>query len=460
MDCIALPLRLGCLVFLLGTNSSRPIYSYEEHTREKLYLGGDYYSAPAIYVREDGGSWNIYYICRDLLGSITHITNSAGTVVQELSYDAWGRLRNPVNQVAYAPGGEPELFIGRGYTGHEHLPELGLINMNARLYDPALGRFLSPDPYVQMPDFSQNFNRYGYALNNPLKYTDPDGEWIHIVIGAVVGGVINLGIKAYQGKINSWGDGFAAFGIGAAAGAIGAATGGAAFAAAGGAAGGAGGFLAGAAGGAAGTAFSSPVLSMGNSAYFGDPMMTGQQYLLGIAGGALLGGSVNGITALANGRSFMTGNLPSSNAPITPTVSQPAQPAQNTGTQQAQGQTPQSQSNNLPANVDYPPNNGAIGTPETKYLYQGEMVDRFGETTTYSRYLSPEDTPIPSRSLPPNTNLKLHDVFQVVKPFSVQSSTIAPYYGLPGMGTQYVTPLPIQLLVDKGILIRVVIPIP
>jgi hypothetical protein len=43
------------------------------------------------------------------------------------------------------------------------------------MYDPVLGRFLSPDPFVQAPDFSQNFNRYSYCLNNPLKYTDPSG---------------------------------------------------------------------------------------------------------------------------------------------------------------------------------------------------------------------------------------------------------------------------------------------
>ena len=64
----------------------------------------------------------------------------------------------------------------RGYTGHEMLPEFGLINMNGRLYDPVLGRFLSPDNYVQMPDFSQSFNRYAYCINNPLKYNDPSGE--------------------------------------------------------------------------------------------------------------------------------------------------------------------------------------------------------------------------------------------------------------------------------------------
>ena len=184
--------------------------------KEKIYLGGDAYTAPAVAVRE-GGSWNIYYLCRDYLGSITHIATGSGSLVQELSYDAWGRLRNPANQQAYAPDSEPELFFGRGYTGHEHLPQFGLINMNARLYDPALGRFLSPDPYVQAPDFSQNFNRYSYCFNNPLKYTDPTGEWALIddLIVAIVGGVVNVVVNAVQGNVHSWGQGFALFGVGA-----------------------------------------------------------------------------------------------------------------------------------------------------------------------------------------------------------------------------------------------------
>ncbi|SEA33345.1 RHS repeat-associated core domain-containing protein [Porphyromonadaceae bacterium NLAE-zl-C104] len=126
------------------------------------------------------------------MGSITHVANADGSLKQELSYDAWGRLRNPSTQVAYAPGSEPALFLGRGYTGHEHLPWFGLINMNARLYDAALGRFLSPDPYVQMPDFTQNFNRYSYCLNNPLVYIDQDGEsflLLAAIVGAIAGGL-------------------------------------------------------------------------------------------------------------------------------------------------------------------------------------------------------------------------------------------------------------------------------
>ena len=70
----------------------------------------------------------------------------------------------------------PENFLfDRGYTGHEHLDEFGLINMNGRVYDAYLARFLSPDPFVQAPGYGQNYNRYSYVLNNPLKYTDPSG---------------------------------------------------------------------------------------------------------------------------------------------------------------------------------------------------------------------------------------------------------------------------------------------
>ena len=66
--------------------------------------------------------------------------------------------------------------LDRGYTGHEHLQSVALINMNARLYDPMLHRFLGIDNYIQDPTNTQNFNNYGYVLNNPLLYTDPSGN--------------------------------------------------------------------------------------------------------------------------------------------------------------------------------------------------------------------------------------------------------------------------------------------
>jgi RHS repeat-associated protein len=120
-------------------------------------------------------------------------------------------------------------MFDRGFTGHEHLPQFGLINMNSlprqhdegRVYDPFLARFLSPDPFVQAPDYSQNYNRYSYAFNNPLKYTDPDGEWVHLVVGAIIGGVVNWAVNGAE--FNAKGLGY--FGFGALAGALGAGVG-------------------------------------------------------------------------------------------------------------------------------------------------------------------------------------------------------------------------------------------
>ena len=66
--------------------------------------------------------------------------------------------------------------LHRGCMGHEMLNEFNLINMNGRVYDSVLGRFLSPDKYVQEGDNSQNYNSYSYCLNNPLKYADPSGN--------------------------------------------------------------------------------------------------------------------------------------------------------------------------------------------------------------------------------------------------------------------------------------------
>jgi len=91
--------------------------------------------------------------------------------------------------------------------------------MNGRLYDPLVARFLSPDNYVQAPDFTQNFNRYTYCLNNPLKYTDPSGEFAHLVLGAIIGGFINL--ATHLDDVDNAGEFFGYFLIGAAAGAAG-----------------------------------------------------------------------------------------------------------------------------------------------------------------------------------------------------------------------------------------------
>ena len=145
----------------------------DNSTKFILYLGGDAYSAPAILI-SDGEASKLYYLHRDYLGSIVMLTDENGNIAERRHFDPWG-------QVVKVEDGSGKVLQGltlldRGFTGHEHLQTVGLINMNARLYDPVLHRFLQPDNYVQDPFNTQNFNRYGYCLNNPLLYTDQNGE--------------------------------------------------------------------------------------------------------------------------------------------------------------------------------------------------------------------------------------------------------------------------------------------
>ena len=178
---------------------------------ERLYLGGDAYSAPMVYQRSGYGPWTLYNIGRDYQGSITSISDESDGIIAMYRYDPWGRLVD-YSGVPYTPGNEPALFLGRGYTGHEYLPWFGLINANARLYDPLLGRFLSPDPYIQDSGFTQNYNRYSYCLNNPLKYTDESGEIITWNIGS--NGIslgVNFGLFGFGINLG-WGNG-CSFGI-------------------------------------------------------------------------------------------------------------------------------------------------------------------------------------------------------------------------------------------------------
>ena len=157
-------------------------------TREFFYLDGN-----TIAIRENGTVKN-YHAFTDNLGSILSVVDENGTKVFDASYDAWGKQTVTLNTIG----------LHRGYTGHEMLGEFDIINMNGRLYDPVLGRFFSPDNYVQMPDNSQNFNRYSYCLNNPLKYTDSSGDLFGIDDAIIAFAAFNMASSmmqaAFEGK--------------------------------------------------------------------------------------------------------------------------------------------------------------------------------------------------------------------------------------------------------------------
>ncbi len=138
------------------------------------------------------------YLHRDYQGTIIAISNQQRTLVEKRAFDAWGNIA----QITDAQNNNLQQLtvIDRGYTGHEHLQSVGLINMNARLYDAKLHRFLAPDNFVQDQYNTQNFNRYSYVLNNPLSYVDTDGN-NPLLVAAIIGGVIGGVSTAVQGGI-------------------------------------------------------------------------------------------------------------------------------------------------------------------------------------------------------------------------------------------------------------------
>lgn len=117
------------------------------------------------------------YFHTDHLGSISVITDENAMVVERLSYDAWGKRRNP-NGTDDTTGSITSQST-RGFTGEEQLSVAGLVHLNGRVYDPLLARFTSADPTVTDPMNMQGWNRYSYVGNDPLAFTDPNGfSWL------------------------------------------------------------------------------------------------------------------------------------------------------------------------------------------------------------------------------------------------------------------------------------------
>ena len=159
-------------------------YTYDGHNRRVKVAGnGDtryylYSQSGQLLLSEDNGVQTNYiylgskliaedrqatttFIHTDMLGSPVARTNSTGRVESRRHYQPFGDTYEAPNDDI-------------GYTGHKYDNDLGLSYMQARYYDPVIGRFYSNDP-VGFRDVL-SFNRYAYANNNPYKYVDPDGQ--------------------------------------------------------------------------------------------------------------------------------------------------------------------------------------------------------------------------------------------------------------------------------------------
>lgn len=163
------------------------------------YIGGSPYSS-SIVLKSNGTTKEYLYLLKDYQETINAIVNQSGTIIEKRQFDVWGTLIQYANAsgVTTIPTTANGLMLDRGYTSHEHLLGVNIINMNGRIYDHHLHKFLQPDNNIQDFYNTQNYNRYGYVMNNPTKYTDESGEFWQYLVGAL--------FNAYAAGYNSSGD--------------------------------------------------------------------------------------------------------------------------------------------------------------------------------------------------------------------------------------------------------------
>ena len=187
----------------------------EKHT---LFVGGDPYKSNIIYLKnynETNGSYK--FLHKDYIGSILAISDEEGNKLEQRHFDAWGNFTHlqigngavitDKNIIDTTP-----LLVERGYTSHEHFAEVGIIHMNGRLYDPLLRRFLNADENIQDPTNTQNYNKYGYVMNNPLMYNDPSGEFWQFLAIPIVKAVL-FAVVSYTATVLITGAKFTILGL-------------------------------------------------------------------------------------------------------------------------------------------------------------------------------------------------------------------------------------------------------
>ena len=136
----------------------------------------------------------LYFVQKNFQGDIVALVDQNGNVVAKYVYDAWGN-----GKVCNASGTEntSSSFIGNinpfRYRGYYYDVETGLYYLQTRYYEPRAGRFLNADSVDFIaPDLIGGLNLYAYCNNNPVMYSDPEGTFVLVLVGAVAGAVASV----------------------------------------------------------------------------------------------------------------------------------------------------------------------------------------------------------------------------------------------------------------------------
>jgi RHS repeat-associated protein len=392
----------------------------------------------AIHIRSsDGAAPRTWLATQDALGSTDRVVAASGATELATSFEPFGARRGA--SWSGAPTAAELAAAARttrdGFTGHVQLDHLGLVHMGGRVYDPLIGRFLSPDPIVQAPFWSQDLNRYAYAWNNPLSIVDPTGYTEEVPCRSfddVCAQIVVIGKREFPNSFDglsslqlSWlragynGQAASAWerdpcGQDGSAGAC---------------------RLSGRDAGP--PAPVSPVANVAVSPPVGLPER-GSTYYFGKAV-EWIGYTLIAFDLANTATGILAG--PDTGLLGAPLVAVAVNLRQSTGSAGKALQT------------YWPPNRGFMGSPTRGVLKPGTRIDRYG--SELGTFASPAGTPFGARALPPHAASAPLRQYEVLQPLPTRSGTAAPWFGQPGGGMQYEFAQPIETLIEQGFLRRI-----
>ena len=141
------------------------------------------------YKASGSNNYATYYYILNVQGDVIGLLNANGAIAAKYTYDPWGKV------TVQSPNGTANTssaFIGNinplRYRGYYYDNDTGLYYLQSRYYDPAIGRFINADTYTTTDaDGILSSNMFAYCENNPVNRSDPNGEWVHVLVGGLIG---------------------------------------------------------------------------------------------------------------------------------------------------------------------------------------------------------------------------------------------------------------------------------
>lgn len=159
-------------IHYIGNEYEKWIINHENNTQEiidkyNIYANNKLVAQKIVINYENE---RLFHFREDAFGNIETVSDEDGSLLLSYEYSVFGHRSTTFSNISHSLA----MFFNKGFLKNDLIDDR-LVVFRGRLYDSIYGRFLSPDPYIQAPYYTQNLNRYSYGLNNPFKYNDENG---------------------------------------------------------------------------------------------------------------------------------------------------------------------------------------------------------------------------------------------------------------------------------------------